>query len=104
MTPRIKPKATTRIDLESFVAADHFLRRIDRVFDPSFLRELIAPRHAVERGRPSIDRDVHFRMQLVAYFYGIAKDRRSARKFAITSHTAGSVDWRSSTTCRTTHC
>jgi hypothetical protein len=38
-----EPKAKTSIDLESFVAADHFLRRIDRVLDLSFLRELTAP-------------------------------------------------------------
>jgi transposase len=71
-----EPKAKTSIDLESFVAADHFLRRIDRVLDLSFLRELTAPRYAAEQGRPSIDPEVYFRMQLVAYFYGIAKDRR----------------------------
>jgi transposase len=70
------PKVETSIDLESFVAADHFLRRIDRVLDLSFLRELTARRYAAEQGRPSIDPEVYFRMQLVAYFYGIAKDRR----------------------------
>jgi hypothetical protein len=34
------PKVKTTIDLESFVAEDHFLRRIDRVLDLSFIREL----------------------------------------------------------------
>jgi hypothetical protein len=33
------PKVKTSIDLESFVAADHFLRRIDRVLDLSFIRD-----------------------------------------------------------------
>ena len=70
------PKAKVSIDLESFVAEDHFLRRIDRVLDLSFVRELTAPRYADEQGRPSIDPEVYFRMQLVAYFYGITKDRR----------------------------
>ena len=36
------PKAKVSIDLESFVAEDHFLRRIDRVLDLSFTRELTA--------------------------------------------------------------
>ena len=71
-----EPKAKASIDLESFVAEDHFLRRIDRVLDLSFVRELTAPRYADEQGRPSIDPEVYFRMQLVAYFYGITKDRR----------------------------
>src|SRR5215210_1441722 len=69
-----RPKVS--IDLESFVAADHYLRRIDGVLDLSFIRELTAARYADGQGRPSIDPEVYFRMQLVAYFNGITKDRR----------------------------
>ena len=70
------PKAKASIDLESFVAEDHFLRQIDRVLDLSFVRELTAACYADGKGRPSIDPEVFFRMQLVAYFNGITKDRR----------------------------
>ena len=70
------PNAKTSIDLESFVAEDHFLRQIDRVLDLSFVRELTAACYADGKGRPSIDPEVFFRMQLVAYFNGITKDRR----------------------------
>jgi transposase len=70
------PKAKSCIDLESFVAEDHFLRQIDRVLDLSFIRELTAACYADGKGRPSIDPEVFFRMQLVAYFNGITKDRR----------------------------
>ena len=49
------PKAKTSIDLESFVAEDHFLRRIDRVLDLSFVRELTAPRYA-DRAGSAVDR------------------------------------------------
>jgi transposase len=69
------PKAKASIDLESFVAEDHFLRRIDRVLDLSFIRELTAACYADGQGRPSIDPEVFFRMQLVAYLNGITKDR-----------------------------
>ena len=69
-------QAKTAIDLESFVAEDHFLRQIDRVLDLKFVRELTAARYADGQGRPSIDPEVFFRMQLVAYFYGITTDRR----------------------------
>ena len=69
-------KAKASIDLESFVAADHFLRRIDSIIDLSFIRELTAACYADGQGRPSIDPEVFFRMQLVAHFYGIATDRR----------------------------
>ncbi len=71
-----EPKAKTVIDLESLVADDHFLRQIDRILDLSFVRELTASRYAEGQGRPSIDPEVFFRMQLVAYFYGITTDRR----------------------------
>src|SRR5436853_6979097 len=71
-----EPKTKASIVLEPFVAEDHFLRRINRVLDLSFIRELTTARYSDGQGRPSIDPEVFFRMQLVAYFYGITKDRR----------------------------
>lgn len=45
-------KTKVSIDLESFVAADHFLRRVDRILDLSFVRDLTAPRYvACKRDR-----------------------------------------------------
>lgn len=70
------PKAKVAIDLDSFVADDHLLRRVDRVLGLSFVRELTAACYADGRGRPSIDPEVYFRMLLVAYLYGITSDRR----------------------------
>ena len=37
-----RPQARTVIDLESFVAKDHLLRKVDRVLDLSFVRDLTA--------------------------------------------------------------
>jgi transposase len=71
-----EPQAKASIDLESFVAEGHFLRQIDRVLNLKFVRELTAACYADGQGRPSIDPEVFFRMQLVAYFYGITTDRR----------------------------
>jgi transposase len=68
------PQARTVIDLESFVAKDHLLRRVDRELDLSFVRELTAPCYS-QTGRPSIDPEVFFRMLLVAYLYGIDSER-----------------------------
>ena len=70
------PRAETVISLESFVPKDHFLRQVDRVLDLSFVRELTVPCYADHLGRPSIDPEVYFRMQLVAYLYGIQSERR----------------------------
>jgi hypothetical protein len=55
-----EPKSKVSIDLESFVAEDHFLRRIDRVLDLSFIRELTAARYADGQGRPSIAPCLHY--------------------------------------------
>ncbi len=70
------PKAKTEISLDSFVPKDHFLRKVDRALDLSFVPELTAPCYADGLGRPSIDPEVYFRMQLVAYLYGIQSERR----------------------------
>jgi transposase len=70
------PRAETVISLESFVPQDHFLRQVDRALDLSFVRELTARCYADHLGRPSIDPEVYFRMQLVAYLYGIQSERR----------------------------
>ena len=68
--------AKTVIDFESFVEQDHLLRKIDRVLDTAFVRELTATCYADGLGRPSIDPEVYFRMELVAYLYGITSERR----------------------------
>jgi transposase len=69
-------QAKTVIDLESFVGQNHLLRKIGRVLDTAFVRELTATCYADGLGRPSIDPEVYFRMQLVAYLYGIASERQ----------------------------
>jgi transposase len=69
------PHAETVFDLESFVEEDHVLRKIDGLLDMAFVRELTATCYADGLGRPSIDPEVFFRMELVAYLYGIRSDR-----------------------------
>ena len=68
--------ARRSIDLESFVHDDHFLRKVDRILETSFIRELTAACYASGVGRPSIDPEVFFRMLLVAYLYDIKSDRQ----------------------------
>ncbi|MCH7686624.1 MAG: transposase, partial [Planctomycetes bacterium] len=70
------PKTRTVVDLESFIPQDHLLRQIERIVEPAFIRKLTTACYADGMGRPSIDPVVYFRMVLVAYLYGITKDRR----------------------------
>ena len=64
------------IDLEARVKDDHLLKRVDRILDLTFVRELTASRYSPDRGRPSIDPEVYLRMMLVAYFYNIPSERQ----------------------------
>ena len=70
------PHAETVIVLESFVAHDHILRKIDGLLDMAFVRELTVSCYASGLGRPSIDPEVFFRMELLAFLYGIKSERR----------------------------
>ena len=71
-----QPRTETAIDLESFIAEDHFLRKVDCVLELPFVRDITAACYAAGMGRSSIDPEVFFRMLLVAYLYGIKSDRR----------------------------
>ena len=61
------------VSLEDLVPATHFYRHLDRVLDLSFVRDLVKETYA-ERGRPSIDPVVFFKLQLVMFFEDIRRD------------------------------
>jgi transposase len=65
----------TAVSLEELVPANHFYRRLDRVVDLTFVRTLVKETYA-ERGRPSIDPVVFFKLQLVMFFDGIRSERQ----------------------------
>jgi transposase len=81
------------ISVESSVPKDHFYRHLHRVLDLSSVRDLAAGCYA-SGGRPSIDPEVFFRLQLMMFFAGICSSRP-----AITSRCAGMRD-----TTSTSHC
>ena len=64
----------TAISLDELVPANHFYRHLDRVVDLSFVRDLVKKTYA-ERGRPSIDPVIFFKLQLVMFFDGIRSER-----------------------------
>src|SRR3954447_11919367 len=61
--------------LEDLVPADHFYRHLDATLDLTFVRDWVAGCYA-ERGRPSIDPVVFFRLQLIMFFEGIRSERQ----------------------------
>lgn len=63
------------IAIESSVPKDHFYRHLHRVLDLSFVRDLVADCYA-SGGRPSVDPEVFFRLQLMMFFSGIRSERQ----------------------------
>jgi transposase len=63
------------VSLEQLVPADHFYRHLETTLDLGWVRERVQDRYA-ERGRPSIDPVVFFKLQLIMFFEGIRSERR----------------------------
>lgn len=63
------------VSLEALVPPDNFYRHLESTLDLGFVREWVQDRYA-ERGRPSIDPVVFFKLQLVMFFEGIRSERK----------------------------
>ena len=64
------------VNLEELIPQKHILRKLDKIFDLSFVRKLTAKYYCNGNGRPSIDPELFFRMILIGYIFGIKHDRR----------------------------
>jgi transposase len=63
------------ISLEDLVPVDHFYRHLEATLDLSFIRDWTRELYA-DRGRPSIDPVVFFKLQLVMFFEGLRSERQ----------------------------
>src|SRR5215204_4277664 len=66
------------ISLEELVPEDNFYRRLQEKLDLSFVRELVEDLYA-HSGRPSVDPEVFFRLQLVMFHEGVRSERELMR-------------------------
>ena len=71
-----------RFSLSKRVPEDHFLRKVAKVVNLSFVRKLVKPYYSYT-GQPSIDPLVLFKMMLIGYFYGITSERRLAEEISL---------------------
>jgi hypothetical protein len=67
--------APIAVSLEALVPPNHFYRHLEAKLDLGFVRDWAGERYA-ERGRPSIDPVVFFKLQLVMFFEGIRSERK----------------------------
>ena len=63
------------VSLEDLVPRNHFYRHLEAKLDLGFVREWALEFYA-ERGRPSIDPVIFFKLQLVMFFEGIRSERK----------------------------
>ena len=66
------------VSLEALVPKDNFYRRLEKRLDLSIVRGLVSPLYA-KGGRPSIDPEVFFRLQLMMFCEGIRSERELMR-------------------------
>src|SRR6476620_1667213 len=64
--------------LEDLVPAGSFYRHLEASLDLTFVRELVRCTYK-ERGRPSVDPRVFFKLQLVMFFEGLRSERELIR-------------------------
>ncbi len=69
------------VSLEELVPQDHFYRHLERTLDLSFVRAFVQESYA-NKGRPSIDPVVFFKLQLVMFFEDIRSERLLMRLVA----------------------
>jgi transposase len=63
------------VSLEGLIPADNFYRHLEAKMDLGFVREWARELYA-DKGRPSIDPVVFFRLQLIMFFEGIRSERK----------------------------
>jgi transposase len=71
-----QPKLFSVIDMEARIPKRHLLRRIDKILDLSFVREMTAHLYCHDNGRPSVDPELFFRICLITHLYNIPSDRQ----------------------------
>jgi transposase len=69
--------------LESLMPEDHYLRRLDRVLDLSFIHEEVRDHYCQDNGRPSIDPEVIIRLFLIQALDGLVHVRELMRQVQV---------------------
>ncbi|MEC0313420.1 transposase, partial [Bacillus subtilis] len=70
--------------LDQLVEEDHLLRKIDKHIDFSFIIEKVKPYYSENKGRPSLDPLILFKMMFIGYLYGIRSERQLEKEIYYT--------------------
>lgn len=63
-------------ELEQFIPAVHFLKKVNSIVDFSFASRLTEALYSPNKGRPSISPELYLRIKLVGHFCNIHSNRK----------------------------
>ena len=76
-------EAMTIVSLSDLVPQDHLLRKIDKSIDFNFIYDLVEDMYSTEKGRPSIDPVVLFKIVFIQYLFGIRSMRQTIEEIKV---------------------
>ena len=65
------------LNIEEMIPKEHLLRKIDSAVDFEYIYELVGNRYSTEKGRPSVDPVVLFKIVMLQHLYGIPSLRQT---------------------------
>lgn len=71
------------ITIENLVPEEHFLRKLDRVVDFSFIYEEATDCYCPNNGRPSVDPVILIKYLLIGFLFGIPSERRIEQEIEV---------------------
>jgi len=77
---RLNREAVEIINTDMYVPQDHLLRKIDAAVDFTRIYDFVSDRYSPDKGRPSIDPVVLFKMALIRHLYGLPSLRRTSEE------------------------
>jgi len=69
--------------IEDLVPKNHFLRKVEKAVDWSFIYELVEDKYCLDNGRPSIDPVRLIKIPLLQYLYGIKSMRQTIKEIEV---------------------
>jgi len=71
------------VSIEQLVPQDHPLRKIEEIYDFSFVRRRMEPLYCQNNGRPAIDPVMLFKMMFIGYMFGIRSERQLEQEIKV---------------------
>lgn len=71
------------IDIDSLVPENHLVRKVDKIIDFEFIREIVKDYYSLDKGRPSIDPVVLFKIVFIQFLFGIRSMRQTIKEINV---------------------